>query len=469
MAQRLAAMAVRSTLAVLIKRRQPGLGRSFGDYGERQAMNLLHEIFKHEVYPALGCTEPISCAYVAAAAAAHLGEEVEQLVIRVDPGTFKNGAAVTIPHTRGRKGNLIAAALGAVLARPEGKLELLRDVQPEHLRRAEELYHAGKCELACLDGEGEFRIEARVNGRRHTVVAILAGGHTNIESIQKDGEDILRREKDDTAGNALAYRRALRGTALATLLARAVDLDADAVAYLRRGVEMNQAMSERGFEIQRTAHQLLRMKEKGYLADDIFFRVKLRVASAVDARMAGVDQAVMTSGGSGNQGIVATLTTYMLGKELGIADERIFESLAVAHLLNAYVKCFVGELSVVCGCAMAAGISAAVAIVYQQAGINTPKIGLAVNSVIGDLGGLICDGAKPGCAMKSVTAVDTAIRSGLMAVEDYGLTADDGLVGRTAEESIRNLGRITLEGMFQVDPTLLKILQEKDVRRRDHS
>jgi L-cysteine desulfidase len=110
---------------------------------------------------------------------------------------------------------------------------------------------------------------------------------------------------------------------------------------------------------------------------------------------------------------------------------------------------------------MAAGIAAAGAIVYQQAGIDMSKITLAINSVIGDLGGLICDGAKPGCAMKSVTAVDTAIRSGLMALDDYGLTVDDGLVGQTAEESIHNLGRITLEGMFQVDPTILKILQEK--------
>ena len=423
-------------------------------------MDLLDAILGHEVYPALGCTEPVSCAYAAAVAASHLGEDVEQLEIRVDLGTFKNGAAVTVPSTQGQKGNLIAAALGAVLARPEVKLELLRDVTPGHLRRAEELCRTGRCRIACLDGEHTFRVEARVRSRKHTVLVILAGGHTNIERIVKDGQDLLRQESSGAEHHVMAYRRELRSSDLHTVLSLADGIDAEGIAYLRRGVEMNQAMAERGLEIQRTAHQLMRMKEKGHVSDDVFFRAKLRVASAVDARMAGVEQAVMTSGGSGNQGIVATLTPYIVGKEMGVGEERVFKSIAVAHLMNAYVKCFLGELSVVCGCAMAAGTAAAAAIVYQQTGIDMAKIGLAVNSVIGDLGGLICDGAKPGCAMKSVSAVDAAIRSGLMALEDFGLV-DDGLVGQTAEESIRNLGRITLEGMFQVDPTLLRILQRK--------
>ena len=191
--------------------------------------------------------------------------------------------------------------------------------------------------------------------------------------------------------------------------------------------------------------QLLQMHRDGYMTDDVFYRVKLRVASAVDARMAGMSHAVMTSGGSGNQGIVAIVPTYMVGREMDIDAERIIESIAVAHLVNAYLKCFMGELSVVCGCAMAAGIASSAAIVYQQAGVNLDRITMAVGNVIGDLGGLICDGAKPGCAMKAVTAVDTAIRSALMALKGYGLTANDGLVGRTVEDSLRNLSRITLE------------------------
>jgi L-cysteine desulfidase len=187
----------------------------------------------------------------------------------------------------------------------------------------------------------------------------------------------------------------------------------------------------------------------------------LKVAAAVDARMAGHPQPVMTSGGSGNQGAVGILTTYMAGLHQGVGSERLLQSVALTHAINAYIKCFIGELSVICGCSMAAGIAAAAAIVYQCCGLDMKKIKFAMDNVIGDLSGLICDGAKPGCAMKAITAVDTAIRSGFMAIGGYGLSDDDGIIGTSPETSIENLGRIALEGMLRIDPAVIHILQAK--------
>jgi len=427
-------------------------------------VNLLKEILAHEVYPALGCTEPISCAFAAATAASHLGEPVEGLLLRVDPGTYKNGAAVTIPHADGATGNLIAAALGAVLARPEGKLELLRDVTPAILDAARRLCQNGRCRCECLEGTSDFRVEVEVTSRGHHARCVLAGSHTNVAVVEKDGCSLV---VQDAAAKTrtLPYRRILKETRLTDLLALAREADEDDLRYIQRGIDMNLDMARRGEDVPGTACQLRRIHDRGFLAEDLFYRTKLLVASAVDARMTGVSQPVMTSGGSGNQGIVAILTPYNVGREMGVDAGRILESVAVAHLVNAYCKCFVGELSVICGCAMAAGIAAAVAIVYQQSGNDPSRITLAVNNVVGDLGGLICDGAKPGCAMKTITAVDTAIRSGLMAVEGFGLSPADGMVGTTAEDSIANLSRVTLEGMISVDPTVLRILREKDARR----
>ena len=304
-------------------------------------------------------------------------------------------------------------------------------------------------------------MEVTVHGASHRVRCVLSSGHTNVALLEKDGQPVVRHGSGSSPADALAYRLALKQLSMAEVLALAKTIDADDRAYLQRGVEMNLAISEWGFEVGGTARQLFEMRRDGFLADDVFYRVKLRVASAVDARMAGMGQAAMTSGGSGNQGIVAILTPYIVGREMGIDADHILESIAVAHLINAYVKCFVGELSVVCGCAMAAGIASAAAIVYQQAGVDLGRITLAAGNVIGDLGGLICDGAKPGCAIKAVTAVDTAVRSALMALKGFGLSSDDGLVGQTVEDSLRNLGRITLEGMFQVDPTMFHILHDK--------
>ncbi len=424
-------------------------------------MSLIREILKHEVYPAVGCTEPVSCAYAAALAAERLGEPVRSLDLRADMGTFKNGAAVTVPHSGGGKGNLVAAAMGAALGRAAARLELLRDVTPEVLDRALGLVRGGACTYACLEGVREFRVEASVRGDARSARCVLAGGHTDIELIEKDGEAVFRRGFGKAEGAGAGYREALKRLSLAELIEAASRLDGGDLEELRHGIDVNLAIAERGAEVQGAGAQLRQLREQGILGDDLFYRVKVRVASAVDARMAGLPLPAMTSGGSGNQGIVAILTPALAGRERGVPEEKILRSVAVAHAVNAYIKGYLGELSVICGCAVAAGIAASVAIVTQHAGADLRKIRFAVNNVVGDLTGLICDGAKPGCAMKTVSSVDAAMRAAFMAAGGFGLSDDDGMIGRTAEESIRNLGRIGLEGMFRVDPTVVDILTRK--------
>lgn len=426
-------------------------------------MNILKEVLRNEVYPAVGCTEPVACAYGAAVAAEHLGAPVEQLDLKVDMGTYKNGAAVVVPSSGGCKGNLIAAAIGATLARSAARLALLQDAGPDHVSRATALIQRGACSYASFPNVAEFRVEATVRGGGHCACCVLSEGHTNIESVTVDDRVIRHREPVE-ASTKPTYRGVLRAMSLGELLEAAVRLDDEDRLFLQEGVAMNLAMAERGGSMEGAARQLRHMLDIGVLAEDLFYRTKFLVAAAVDARMAGVAAPVMTSGGSGNQGIVAILVPYLVGQERGIAEGRILESIAVAHVLNAYVKCFLGELSVICGCAVAAALGAAAAIVYQHEGIQRDKITSAINNVIGDLSGLICDGAKPGCSMKTVSGVDAAIRAAFMAIGGFGIAADNGLLGLSAEESIRNLSRITLEGMFPVDPTLITILQEKAIR-----
>jgi len=427
-------------------------------------MNLLKEVLKNEVYPAVGCTEPVACAYAAAVAAEQLGTPVEHLDLKVDMGTYKNGAAVVVPCSGGAKGNLIAAAMGAMLARSTARLGLLRDVTPEHLSQAKSLIDRAACSYASLPDAVDVRVEVTLRGGGHTACCVLSEGHANIERVARDGDVVFRRKPRDASADPTAYRKALKAMSLGEILEAAVRVDEEDRQFLSEGAEMNLAMAARGNSLHGAAAQLRHMLDIGVLAEDLFYRVKVQVAAAVDARMAGVPAPVMTSGGSGNQGVLAILVPYLVGQERGIAEPRILESIAVAHVLNAYVKCFVGELSVVCGCAVAAAVAAASAIVYQHEGIDLPKITAAVNNVVGDLSGLICDGAKPGCTMKTVSGVDAAMRAAFMAIEGFGLADDDGLLGHSAEESIRNLGRITLEGMFPVDPTLVTILQEKAAR-----
>ena len=426
-------------------------------------MNLFKEILANEVFPALGCTEPISCAYAAAVAADALGQSVTHLSLRVDPGTFKNGAAVTVPNSGNNRGNVIAAVMGALLAKPSKKLQILSVADDDIRASAQALIADQKFDYDCIDGEDDFRVEATVfagNDKSHQATCVLSGGHTFIESLTVDSKPVELETQVAGESASLAYRDELRKMGFDQALKLVDSLDSDDLAYIRQGVEMNLAMAERGYDVKLTAYQLRDMKKEGFLTEDIFYRAKERVASAVDARMSGLNQPVMTSGGSGNQGIVAILTPYMVGRDRNLETDTILRSIAVSHIVNAYIKCYVGELAVICGCAMAAGIAAAVAIVYQEAGLDMQKISLAVGNVIGDLSGLICDGAKPGCSLKTISSVDSAIRSGLMALSDHGL-GDEGVVGIDAEHSIRNLSRITLEGMLDVDQTVVDILRKK--------
>ena len=424
-------------------------------------MSLYHRVVEHEVFPATGCTEPVACAYAAALAADRLGADVEAVTLRTDAATFKNGAAVAVPCSGGAHGNLIAAVLGACVANPAAKLEILERVTPAALDRATALYRSGACVQSYLRGQQDFCVDVLVQGGGHSARCVLAGGHTHIARIEYDGTAVFQSDAPAGRTGTLPYRRELQSMPFVDVLGLAEQLGDAEFEFLEQGITMNKAMVVPGLKAGGVAGQLQRMQSNGYLADDLFTRVKLAVAAAVDARMGGVAQPVMTSGGSGNQGIVVTLSIDTVGAALDVDRPVVLRSVAAAHLTNAYVKCAVGELAAVCGCAVAGGLGAAVGLVYMRAGIDMPKITHAVNNVIGDLSGLICDGAKPGCALKAVSSVDSALRSAFMALDDRGLSTADGIAGQTVEEAISNIGRLAAEGMPAVDPLVLSILASK--------
>jgi len=426
-------------------------------------MDLLKEIFANEVFPAIGCTEPISCAYATAAAVEQLQGFPDSIELTVDPGTFKNGAAVTVPNSGGQKGNIIAAALGAVIARSDLRLEILKNVNQDILGKAMDLVDRGAVKYGCKEDEKGFHVEVTAKRNGSGVHCIVSEGHTNITCLEKDGKSIV--ESHPHGGNKeSSYRDAMRKMKLEEVLQEVTRLDDENRTYIQRGIDMNMTIAEKGIDMKRTGYQIRQMMQNGLKADDLFYQVKLRVACAVDARMGGMPEPVMTSGGSGNQGTLTVIAPYLVGRHQGVDIGRIQESIAVSHAVNSYVKCFTGELSVICGCAIAASLASAVALVYQKAGIDMPKIGLAMDNVIGDLCGIICDGAKPGCSMKIMSGAETAMRSAFMALSGYGLSSDDGVLGRSPEESILNIGKVSLQGMFAVDPTVVHIIQDKSSR-----
>lgn len=425
-------------------------------------MNILKEVLRQEVFPSFGCTEPIAVAYAASLAGREAADgQLQRLFVIVDPGVYKNGLAVTVPNTNGERGNLLAAVLGALLKRPELKMEVLKGVTAELLAQAKTFLGEKRARVACDNTQTDLYIEVRLQTTAGSAKVVIRGGHTNVVLIEKDGRPVFQALSDGGAGSGVQYRQKLKASSLAELVDLAEGMDADDCAYLRRGIEMNLAVSEAGHGLRKVGYYLDDLMAKGYMQNDIFSSTKRMTASAADARMAGMSYPVMSSGGSGNQGIVAILVPYNVGRHFGIPEETIIRSICLSHLLNSYVKCYTGDLSPICGCAIAAGVGAAAAIVYQQAGKVLGKLTLAVNTLISDLGGMLCDGAKGGCALKVVSSTDAAIRAAYMALNDHGITSVEGFVGRTAEETIWNLSRISDIGMAKADDTMIEIMMEK--------
>jgi len=422
---------------------------------------LYKELIQHEVFPALGCTEPIAVAYAAGLAAAELSGDPESVRIVVDPGVFKNGFAVTVPNTGGERGNLIAGALGALVQRPDLKMEILQATDTISLKLARIMVMEKRISISFDATKTDLYIDVTVMSENETCRAVLEGGHTNLVLLEKNGQTLSVTKSTHGENSGHAYRKRLSTMTIAEMIDLLDYLDEEDLAYLKSGVEMNLVIAEAGKELKKVGYYMADLMNKGLLVDDVLSSSKILTASASDARMSGLSFPAMSSGGSGNQGIVAILVPYNVGRRFGIDEKTIIKSIALSHMINGYIKCFTGDLSPICGCAIAAGVGATAAIVYQQKGKDLDKITLAINTLISDLGGMLCDGAKGGCALKVASSTDSAIRAAYMAINGHGISEEEGFIGRSAEETIRNLSNISEKGMALVDTTMLKIMQAK--------
>ena len=421
---------------------------------------LLKEVLKHQVYPAMGCTEPVSVALCAANAAALVKGKIKKAIIFTDTATFKNGLGVRIPNTKGEKGNLLAAAAGLILANPQSGMEILKQVTPAVLKQAKELVKNKKVEVKIADKK-DFYVQAEVETTDgQTAACVISGSHTNIALLKQNGK-IIFKGKEIKKAPCSAFKEQLKKANLKTLLKEAQKADKEDLAYIKKGVITNLAAAKEGEKLKKVGYYLDRLVQQDMLSKNIINSCKILAARAADARMDGAAIPVMSSGESGNQGIVAILVPYQVGKQMKIKEETILKSIALSHLLNGYVKCYTGELAPICGCAIAAGVGAAAAITYQQKGADVKAISLAINNIISDIGGMLCDGAKSGCALKVVSSVDSAIRAAFMGINYYGITEVEGFVGKTAEQTIQNLSRISTVGMVHVDNTIVDIMQDK--------
>ena len=415
-------------------------------------------LVKREVVPAIGCTEPIAVALCVAKATEVLGVKPEKINVKLSANVLKNAMGVGIPGTE-MIGLPIAVALGAIVGRPAYQLEVLKDSTPEAVEQGKLFIDEKRINISLKENTAEkLYIEVACQAGEHAATAIIAGGHTTFVYVARDGDVLLDKQHAvDEEGEESSLDLNLRKVydfALTTSL--------DDIRFILETARVNRAAAEQSFKGNyghALGKMLRRTHENNIMGDSVFSKILSYTSAACDARMAGAMIPVMSNSGSGNQGISATLPVAVYAQENGKTEDELIRALMLSHLTVIYIKESLGRLSALCGCVVAATGSSC-GITWLMGG-GYDQVSFAVQNMIANLTGMICDGAKPSCALKVTTGVSTAVLSAMMAMENRFVTSVEGIIDEDVDQSIRNLTRIGSQGMNETDRVVLDIMTHK--------
>lgn len=420
----------------------------------KRIIDLIHQ----EVVPAIGCTEPIAVALCVAKATETLGMRPENINVLLSANILKNAMGVGIPGT-GMIGLPIAIALGALIGKSEYQLEVLKDSTPDAVEMGKRFIEEKRIHISLKENiEEKLYIEICCEAGGNRATAVIAGGHTTFIYIECNGEVLL--QKQHTIGREEEEETV--ELTLRKVYDFALNAPLDEISFILETARLNKIAAERSFEGE-YGHCLGKILRGTYehkvMGDSVFSHILSYTSGACDARMAGAMIPVMSNSGSGNQGISATLPVLVYAEENGKSEEELIRALMLSHLTVIYIKQSLGRLSALCGCVVAAtgsscGITWLMGGTYEQ-------VAYAVQNMIANLTGMICDGAKPSCALKVTTGVSTAVLSAIMAMENRCVTSVEGIIDEDVDQSIRNLTKIGSQGMNETDKLVLEIMTGK--------
>jgi len=419
-------------------------------------------ILRQELVPALGCTEPIAVAYAAAKAKEILGKMPERLILSCSGNIVKNVKGVMVPNTGGLKG-LEAAALAGIIAGDPGRgLEVLESVKPEQYPEIRERIAEGVCETRLAEGVENLYIDAQVFAGADSAEVRIEDSHMNIVFAARNGLETTvsgkraAGEEDEGKTDALEAGSALLNVRDILEFAKTVDL-ADVDKVITDQIDMNEAISDEGLahpygaDVGKTL-----LKNRG---GDLTTRAMARPAAGSDARMSGCSLPVVINSGSGNQGMTASLPVIEYAREMGASRETLYRALVLSNLTAIHQKTLIGKLSAYCG-AVSAACGSGAGITFLRGG-DYDRICDTITNTLANVGGIVCDGAKPSCAAKIASAVDAAIMAQDMAFDGKVFGPGEGLVTEDVEGTISNIGRMGKVGMKGTDVEILNMMIKK--------
>lgn len=426
---------------------------------ENKIRERIISLVNKEVVPAIGCTEPMAVALCTAKAATTLGRRPERIEVFLSPNMLKNAMGVGIPGT-GMIGLPIAVSLGALIGKPEYELEVLKDLTPATLEQGKRYINDADIDIKLKQGNvDKLYIEVVCRAGSDMATAIISGSHTHFVYVERNGEVVLDNrgghggsdeEEDDIQLN---FRLVYDFATTAPL---------DEISFILKTKEYNMKAAEESIK-GNYGHCLGKTMDRplshGIFGDNIFSHILSRTASACDARMGGAMIPVMSNSGSGNQGICATNPVVVYAMENENTEEELIRALMLSHLTAIYIKQSLGKLSALCGCVVASTGSSC-GITYLMGGDYT-RICNSVKNMVANLTGMICDGAKPSCALKISSGVSTALLSALLSMEGKCVTSAEGIVDDDVDKCIHNLTSIGADAMRATDDMVLDIMTHK--------
>ncbi len=426
---------------------------------EKKIRERIIALVNKEVVPAIGCTEPMAVALCTAKAATVLGRRPERIEVLLSPNMLKNAMGVGIPGT-GMIGLPIAVSLGALIGKPEYELEVLKDLTPETLEQGKRYINDADIDIKLKSGDvDKLYIEVICRAGNDVATAIISGSHTHFVFVERNGEVVLDNRGGHGGGDdadddiQLNFRLVYDFATTAPL---------DEISFILKTKEYNIKAAELSIK-GNYGHCLGKTMDRplshGIFGDNIFSHIISRTASACDARMGGAMIPVMSNSGSGNQGICATNPVVVYATENENTEEELIRALMLSHLTAIYIKQSLGKLSALCGCVVASTGSSC-GITYLMGGDYT-RICNSVKNMVANLTGMICDGAKPSCALKISSGVSTALLSALLSMEGKCVTSAEGIVDEDVDKCIHNLTSIGADAMRATDDVVLNIMTHK--------
>lgn len=430
--------------------------KKFSQETIQNVLNILHE----EVVPAQGCTEPIAIAYTAAKAKEFLDEKVQRIVVNASGNIIKNVKSVVVPNSGGKIGIEVSAVMGCLFGDANKDLMVISDITQEQMQKVQDFIHTHEVQVVHVDTPEKLFIEVELHGKKSCASVQVKHLHTNITQIKKDAQVVLSQPCNDKVFNTPLSQREQLSVQMIYDLAQVIELE-KIEPLMKQVISLNSQIANEGLSGNygvNIGKVILEHIENGFYGDDVRNNAASFAAAGSDARMSGCSLPVMTTSGSGNQGMAASLALIKYAQMKNIEEEKLIRALFFSHLCTVHIKTNVGRLSAYCGViCSAAAVSGALCFITDESYEMTSH---AIANTLGDVSGIICDGAKSSCAMKIATTIYAAFDSYVLASHGKYLHGGDGIIAKDIEQTLQYIGELSNQGMQITDKVIIDIMNK---------